>query len=446
MTGVKQSPLRPIHYLGSKLRLLDFIQEAVDGIDPTGGVCDLFAGSGSVAYKLSQHHKVTAVDIQEYSRVLCSALLLKPEVKVTNTSEFINESRTLKHNELLAWAMEPMIGYETLCTEMDIGGNPEPLCELIEKGSIIAFESTQAREYSAGLLKAFTETVRRLHSSRELTDSSAIATRYFGGLYFSYAQAVDLDSLLYNIFRFEASARNIYLAAILSTASDVVNTVGKQFAQPIKPRNVDGTPKKNLGKMLMKDRTIDTLGVFKQWLERYSSLKIYENKHVVYRKDYSEALDLLDSDTKIIYADPPYTRDHYSRFYHVLETLCLRDNPSVSTTLTGGVRSISRGIYRENRHQSPFCIKSQAPDAFDTLFSKSRNLNATLLLSYSPYDESANSHPRLLTIKELKKIANRYYRHIEIVTPGGFSHSKLNSTNRHLPSSKVAELLMICSV
>ena len=35
---------------------------------------------------------------------------------------------------------------------------------------------------------------------------------------------------------------------------------------------------------------------------------------------------------KIVYADPPYTRDHYSRFYHVLETISLFDSPIVSKT------------------------------------------------------------------------------------------------------------------
>jgi adenine-specific DNA methylase len=284
-----------------------------------------------------------------------------------------------------------------------------------------------------------------MQTSQLLSDNSALTVRYFGGLYFSYAQAVDIDLLLYETFLEDAAYRDIYLASILSTASDLVNTVGKQFAQPIRPRNADGTPKKNLGKILAKDRTLDTFRVFKGWLECYISLERYGNNHTVYKKDYSEALDLLGSDTKIIYADPPYTRDHYSRFYHVLETLCLRDNPTISTSSIGGVTKLSRGVYREDRHQSPFCIKSKAPEAFETLFSKSRNLNAILLLSYSPYDEKS-AHPRLLTIKDLRKTANKYYKHIDIVTPGNFSHSKLNSSDKRLDSSKKAELLMICSV
>lgn len=67
---------RPIHYLGSKLRLASTIADALDGADATRGtVLDLFAGSGTTALALAGHRRVIASDIQEYSRVICSALL-----------------------------------------------------------------------------------------------------------------------------------------------------------------------------------------------------------------------------------------------------------------------------------------------------------------------------------------------------------------------------------
>ena len=75
----RPSSFRTIHYLGSKLRLLDFIEGVVNTVDSTPcGVCDLFSGSGSVAQHLSYHRRIIAVDIQEYSRVICSALLSPP--------------------------------------------------------------------------------------------------------------------------------------------------------------------------------------------------------------------------------------------------------------------------------------------------------------------------------------------------------------------------------
>lgn len=47
---------RTLNYLGSKFRLLDFIEENILKVTKEGeGVCDLFAGSGCVSYKLSNH-------------------------------------------------------------------------------------------------------------------------------------------------------------------------------------------------------------------------------------------------------------------------------------------------------------------------------------------------------------------------------------------------------
>ncbi len=35
-------------------------------------------------------------------------------------------------------------------------------------------------------------------------------------------------------------------------------------------------------------------------------------------------LDALNAGPAIYYADPPYSKEHYSRYYHVLETLTRR--------------------------------------------------------------------------------------------------------------------------
>ncbi len=85
------------------------------------------------------------------------------------------------------------------------------------------------------------------------------------------------------------------------------------------------------------------------------------------KADYKEALINLSDDVRVVYADPPYTRDHYSRFYHGLETLSLRDFPTISKTKIGGRERLSRGLYREQREQSDFCIRSKAPKAFEEL-------------------------------------------------------------------------------
>ncbi len=161
-----------------------------------------------------------------------------------------------------------------------------------------------------------------------------------------------------------------------------------------------------------------------------------DRPHRVIRGDYRDVLDGL-SDVGVIYADPPYTRDHYSRFYHVLETLCLRDDPQVSTTFEAG--PTSRGLYRSERHQSPFCIKSQAPGAFAELFAKARGV--PLLLSYSPFVK--DGHPRMMSIDAIAVLARQHYRAVEVVN-AGLTHSKLNKSERHKDALRDGEVFLRC--
>ena len=75
----------------------------------------------------------------------------------------------------------------------------------------------------------------------------------------------------------------------------------------------------------------------------------------------------------VIYIDPPYTNAHYSRFYHILETLVKYDYPDTEY----------HGRYRTDRYQSPFGIKSKAHDEFDTMISLCRTARKSLVISYS---------------------------------------------------------------
>jgi adenine-specific DNA methylase len=166
--------------------------------------------------------------------------------------------------------------------------------------------------------------------------------------------------------------------------------------------------------------------------------------HQALRADYREALQNLDRSVSVVYADPPYTRDHYSRFYHVLETLCHRDDPEVSSVVLNGARTVSRGLYRESRHQSPFCIKSQAPSAFEALFRSVRERDIPLVVSYSPFAESTRARPRLMSIDKIKSLAVRYYRSVEIASAGRIAHSKLNTTELNTGITYDAEVLLVC--
>jgi len=225
----------------------------------------------------------------------------------------------------------------------------------------------------------------------------------------------------------------------------MVDTVGKHFAQPIKARDSKGKIKTTVYNKAVQDKTINTIDLYQEWLRKYVALPKGGFQNKTMQCDYMQCLNSLPDSVRTIYADPPYTRDHYSRFYHVLETMVLRDSPEISTVNIHGVTQISNGLYRKDRHQSPFCIKSQAPDAFRNMFSVISQSSRSLLLSYSPYDETKKTHPRVVTMQQLISLAKKYFNHVDMISAGHFTHNKLNSTEHFLESSDEAEMLIVCT-
>lgn len=431
---------RTVHYLGSKLRILDFIKEVVDELSPqNNGICDLFSGSGSVSQHLSAERKIVSVDIQQYSNVICSALLNPINDEFVNT--FIDRVKNSGKLENNIASFKEIIKLEEHLIIDGYTVDLEQICDFIEHSSLYAALISMPETTSNQLSKALRSAIKIIENS---DDNLFLTVKYFGGLYFSYKQAAQLDAILECINEADKKYRNILLAALLSTASDIVNTVGKQFAQPIRPRNKNGDPKNGIVKQLRKDRVLDVLAIYKDWLERYSQRKVKPLNHETMKLDFKDALDKLDDSIGVVYADPPYTRDHYSRFYHGLETLCLGDHPIISKINIGGTNRLSRGLYREERHQSDFCIKSKAPEAFEILFKKVSESKRILLLSYSPYDKTKGAHPRVVELDFLETLALKYFNKVEIRSPGKFSHSKLNRTDLHLESEDVSEILLVC--
>lgn len=430
---------RTLNYLGSKLRLLDFIEEKVLDVTPQGaGICDLFAGSGCVSRKLSRLHPVVSCDIQGYSKVIGNALLNRFDVTDKIIEDFF-KSLDNEYANKLREVFAPLIELEQDAIKSK---NLEVLTCILEHGSLEVFNL----EHALSCLSEQLEDVCKKIEEAGLKDERSLISRYYGGVYFSYKQAVEIDIILESIHRLVSKENHdLFLAALLSTASDVVDTVGKHFAQPIKARDSKGNIKTTVYNKAAKDKTIDVFALYREWLLKYKNLHKSDYQHITLQGDYEQCLRALPDSVKTVYADPPYTRDHYSRYYHVLETLTLRDNPKISTVTIHGSTHVSKGIYRENRHQSPFCIKRKAPEAFRKMFELTASAGRSLLLSYSPYDETKKTHPRVVTMQQLITLAEEYYDNVEIVSAGIFKHNKLNSTEYFLEASDEAELLIVCT-
>lgn len=432
---------RTLNYLGSKLRLLDFISDNVDLVTPKGsGVCDLFAGSGCVSRKISRSHPVVACDIQHYSTVICNALLYNYANPSKVFTDYISKTSLSEKAKELKETFRPIIKIETDAIR---NGDSNVLTSIIEHGSAAVFKIENTDSELSSALCDVNERLSALH----IDDDSSLISRHYGGVYFSYAQAVQIDILLEEINTvIPPEYKDLFLAPLLSATSDIANTVGKHFAQPLKARDAKGEIKSLVLNKARKDKTIDLSALYEEWVERYLNITKTERfNHITMQGNFTTCLNALPENVRTIYADPPYTRDHYSRFYHVLETIALRSLPGLSYTSIHGASHISNGIYRNDRHQSPFCIKNQAPDAFDRMFSIAAGKGLNLILSYSPYDESQRTHPRVMKMAELQNICHTYYRNVDPISAGQFAHNKLNSSDRLLEASEEAEMVFVCT-
>jgi adenine-specific DNA methylase-like protein len=89
-----------------------------------------------------------------------------------------------------------------------------------------------------------------------------------------------------------------------------------------------------------------------------------------------DALDLVSAgelrDIGVVYADPPYTKDQYSRYYHVYETLYRYDFPD----------STGAGRNRSDRFTTGFSLKSAVVASFHDLCRNVARMQVPLVISY----------------------------------------------------------------
>lgn len=427
---------RPIQYLGNKIRLLDVIAAAVESVaEPSARVADLFSGTSVVGRRLAARNAVTAVDVQGYAAALGRAMLLTDAADLSAFNEPLFLERAAAAHERLRKAFKPLIEREEGALSDLRKGQVAAIEGIIEGGSVISHAATG---------RSLSPTLRRMVERTDPNLPDATAALTFGGVYFSYDQAIWLDAL-HDAARSESDGiRDVVVAAMLGTCSEVVNTVGKQFAQPVRLSDRQGNPKPLLIERTLRDRGLDVrqrfLASFARWRSASASGSSDNRVAQMDVDTFMRSSEPWDA----VYADPPYTIDHYSRFYHVLETLVRRDRPGLSRMKRNGVPTIMRGLYRDDRYQSDFCVPSQAPDAFSRLFEAVAARRAPLILSYSGHADADEQRARLLSVDDLVRLAKRNFRSVEIVKPAFEGHRKLNAAHRNATTEAGSERLLIC--
>ena len=234
---------------------------------------DLFCGSSAVSWHVASNYAVPvlASDLQEFCRVLAAAVVCRTGV--------------LGQYWIDTW-IERATGTARDHPMFMAASSLQDSCE---RKSIVEYTAT-ARELCVG--------------------GDTPITSAYGGYYFSPLQAIYLDCLRSSIPR-RSPHRIAALAALIRTASACAASPG-HTAQPFGP-TVSAEP--YLRHAWAKDVV--------QHVRRHGELlsAIGSKKEGVALSCDANTIASGLSAGDLVFIDPPYSSVHYSRFYHVLETI-----------------------------------------------------------------------------------------------------------------------------
>lgn len=450
-----EADVRVIQYLGSKLQILNDIETEIEMLLPEGGiVCDAFSGSGVVAYKLAQKYTVYANDIQEYAKVISDVLLqvnrdncedMKTYQDIINTDFYIDNKNKLE--SIFGQALE----YERSILECDDYDKLAELCELnlFYDGSEIQNKNREkAKKIFGKAIDCFS--IDYIQQLRENKEFYALFTLYFLNSYFSLEQCVEIDSLRYALDKLLESKQieryeyEFLIVCLIHSISEVVSSVGKNFAQPIKVTDKKGKIKPFAIKRSMRDRKLKIGAFFENIQERLINASVISRENKTFCMNTLDLLSLDEMESvDVFYLDPPYTTDHYSRFYHILETLVKYDYPKLEKMKLMGKVKIMNGKYRDDRFQSNYCIPSKGYDEFERLISKIHSLGARIVMSYSEDDSDKDTRKRVINKQELVEMLKKYYTNV-CVKNLEHRYKKLSAKDNNRKEMNNSELLIIC--
>jgi adenine-specific DNA-methyltransferase len=351
----------PMQYLGSKARIAGWIIEESKKIFPhCHKFFDLFSGTGIIAVQaLANGYTVSANDFEEYSFRIMKSLLSTSrsclDDLIGQLSDLNDESRLLNGDRsFMRGLLEQEKLYFNLTNHRDFRW--EEYNDFSEKTPIISGSNTEIDE---------------LRQKRQWN----LFSHYYANTYFGIKQCLQLDSLRELAEKQNECARNHLLAATVSAMTFGVSST-THLAQYFRPSSRLGTLQ------LIKRRQFDFISEVQQRLVQLKHFDLPRTESNIYNLDYLSAMERENLDeTWIVYADPPYFKEHYSRYYHVLNTFCLYDYPYL--TFNPITKQITRGRYRTDRNVSDFGRKASVKTAFSRLFNSCKQRNFRLVLSYA---------------------------------------------------------------
>ena len=364
--------------MGSKREILYLINDAIKELHADSShFCDLFSGTAIVSAAFLDQYNVISNDIQKYSGVFANtyASNMADELGPDFVADVKSKTQILV-NKWYNTFPKYKFNYENINTF-------DSLLEIEKQQQKLIFEN-----FGLGF---------------------SLFAKNYSGTYWSYEQCVWIDSIRAVAEGYKGTVGYYAILSALIFAMSYASQSTGHFAQY---RDVT---RSNVNDILLYRRK-NLYSLFEKKLDELVLLKIpcNDNTITVESLDYMDCLRIIPENT-IVYADPPYSAVHYSRFYHVIETLVRYDHPHLEY----------KGRYRDDRFQSPFDKRKEVARAFRLLFSAVDERKSHLILSYSDNG--------LLTYDEILEIGKQVlgYQYDISLKGKNYIHSKMGRSDKN---------------
>lgn len=404
---------RPVQYLGSKLRSLDAIAEAAgEFLGPGDLVVDAFSGTSVVSQRLaSTGARVMAVDTSPAAAAWARTLL------------GIGLPLDVGADAHLAPALRQLT--EVAGDEIEIRARPWRK-ELEQESQFLARRDADGLTAFELRLPQVWRPQGSSQLQQQLFQSWDTATRtgqsvppglfsaVFAGTYMGLGQAVSSEALLGAAHHlrcageFDAWQCDAILTLLCHALSAAAYSPGKHFAQPHN-RSRDKDLSFHAARLLA-DRNIDVRTVVNAAAMTLSgATRPRREAHIVIQGKVEDlSVNNMRSAT-CIYADPPYTAQQYSRFYHVLELAVDGRARMLQKSRWDRGHTATSGLYPAGKFLSDFCRSSTAPAALRRVLELSRHSGASLLLSYSGSATGQTGNRRLISMDQILSLVRELY-------------------------------------
>ncbi|WP_454860107.1 DNA adenine methylase [Promicromonospora soli] len=384
------------------------VRDAVSELKPNGRVVDLFSGMGSVAEALQETAPVVTNDALSFTAAISRA-------------RFTGRARSASAESVMA-RLKPTFeeAKKLLAADYDR--------QLKDERKAVSGDSSQLSAYMDKARHAGNSPeIRR--AARAAAEASGVAhyrlaAFYFSAGFLSLSQAIDADALRAAIDAEKVpEERDWLIGSWIAAISVVINSPG-HTAQYLRPNTESARAR------LVRTWQRDLWSEFQESLETVDQVgtEHWRSQNGVY---VSDALDLVSGgslmDIGAVYADPPYTKDQYSRFYHVYETLYRYDYPD----------SNGAGRSRTDRFSTGFSLKTAVAASFHDLCRNVQRMDVPLVISYPSSGLLGDAG------FSVAEIAGQYFSGVEVLTFDA-NHSTMGAS-KGASKKRATENLYVCA-